>query len=49
MQVIEGIEVIHDLGLLYRDLSTANILILQNELNIKLIDFGCINKENSRT
>ena len=43
-QLMSCIEYIHSKGILHRDISHENILIVKNDLNLKLIDFGVSKK-----
>jgi serine/threonine protein kinase len=39
-QICEGLEAVHQLGLVHRDLKPSNIKVSENEL-VKVLDFGC--------
>lgn len=41
-QIIQGVEYVHELGVVHRDLKPENLLI-DHEKNIKLVDFGLSN------
>ena len=40
-QLLNILDVIHSNGVVHRDIKPENILINQQNLKIKLIDFGC--------
>lgn len=40
VKLINQLEKIHDLGILHRDIKPGNILITQDQKNLKLIDYG---------
>ena len=40
-QLLSILDEIHSNGVVHRDIKPANILINQQNLKIKLIDFGC--------
>lgn len=41
-QIIDGVDYLHRLGIVHRDLKPENML-LDNEKNIKIVDFGLSN------
>lgn len=49
-QIAKGIQALHDKGFCHRDLKVTNMLIDQNTLKIKIIDFGfaCVSQDKLR-
>ena len=49
MQILSGVEYIHKLNLVHRDLKPENLL-LDDNMNIKIVDFGLSNifQENEK-
>lgn len=39
-KICQGMQAAHELGLIHRDLKPSNIMILQNSLDLRIIDFG---------
>lgn len=39
-QVLTGIQEVHDSGLTHRDIKAENILVMDDEITLKLCDFG---------
>lgn len=45
-QILNGLEVVHRAGFVYRDLKFSNLLVGQDGALIKLADFGALKREN---
>ena len=45
-QILNGLEVVHQAGFVYRDLKFSNLLVGQDGALIKLADFGALKREN---
>ncbi|HRD66907.1 MAG TPA: protein kinase [Candidatus Competibacter sp.] len=45
-QILDGLDVIHGAGFVYRDLKFSNILVGDHGLLLKLADFGSLKREN---
>ena len=41
LQLLSILDVVHSNGVVHRDIKPANILINQQSLKVKVIDFGC--------
>ncbi len=44
-KILQAVKEIHDKGIVHRDLKPENIMILENEKDLKLIDFGSAKDE----
>lgn len=45
-QILDGLDVVHEAGFVYRDLKFSNILVGENGALLKLADFGSLKREN---
>lgn len=45
-QILDGLEVVHRAGFVYRDLKFSNLLVGDNGALLKLADFGALKREN---
>lgn len=45
-QILDGLEVVHRAGFVYRDLKFSNLLVGENGALLKLADFGALKREN---
>lgn len=47
IEVLEGLEAAHQLGIVHRDIKPSNIIIAQADLGVRVIDFGCARFEDA--
>ena len=45
-QILDGLDVVHRAGFVYRDLKFSNLLVGDNGALLKLADFGALKREN---
>ncbi len=45
-QIVDGLDVVHGAGFVYRDLKFSNLLVGENGALLKLADFGSLRREN---